>query len=150
MYPLGHVSLAYLLSYLISKYTGEKTNFLLILIFSLAPDLDLILTIEHRGPTHSILLALFILVPIISVYSRGWTLLASLLSHSIIGDYLTSYGCKLLWPLSNAWFRADFIPNSLVLELVFEITLASVMVLLKWREVELAKCPSEVTSRLEA
>lgn len=147
MYPLGHISLAYILSHLISKRTGEKPNFLLISIFSLAPDLDFILNIEHRGPTHSILLAILIFVPIISIYRRGWILLASLLSHPIIGDYLTSYGCKLLWPLSNAWFRAEFIPN-LVPELAFEITLASVMVLLKRREVKLkAKRLKEVISR---
>ncbi|MGQ9679235.1 MAG: metal-dependent hydrolase [Candidatus Bathyarchaeia archaeon] len=150
MYPLGHISLGYVLSYLISKRTREKLNFLLVSLASLAPDLDFILGIEHRGPTHSIFLVILIFIPIIWIYKRGWIYFAPLLSHSLIGDYLTSYGCKLLWPFSNTWFRVNFIPNSFTLELGLEVALASIMLLLKWRETENKKTRylKEATPRL--
>jgi membrane-bound metal-dependent hydrolase YbcI (DUF457 family) len=108
MYPVGHVALGYLAGLLASRITREKFNTPLIWIVSLLPDLDLFIPfLEHRGPTHSIIVAVIAFTPIILTQKKGYPYLAALASHSTIGDYFTAYGCKLLWPLYPGWFKAD-------------------------------------------
>jgi len=120
----------------VGRFTGEKINIPLIWFCSLLPDLDLFFPglIVHRGPTHSILVALAIFVPIYLYYRRGLPYFAALASHSLIGDYFVP-DLQLFWPISSGWFGA---PSSLQLsgttETLVELSLfVLMMALVIWR-----------------
>jgi membrane-bound metal-dependent hydrolase YbcI (DUF457 family) len=107
MYLIGHFALGYFSSLIVSKFTGEEVNIPLICFVSMLPDIDIFIPfLTHRGPTHSIILATLLSLPILLRYRRGYPYYAALASHSLIGDYFTAYGCQLLWPLTTDWFKA--------------------------------------------
>jgi membrane-bound metal-dependent hydrolase YbcI (DUF457 family) len=107
MYPIGHFALGYFSSEIVGKITKEKVNYPIVYIVSIIPDIDLFISsIEHRGPTHSIVVAILIFLPIIIVYKHGFSYFASLASHSLIGDFFTFNGCRLFWPIVPFWYRA--------------------------------------------
>ncbi len=107
MYPLGHFALGYFAAKLTGKITNEDFNTPLIFVVSLLPDVDVLIpTLEHRGLTHSIIVAIVLFLPIFITFRRGLSYFAALASHSLIGDYFTAYGCKMFWPISPGWVRA--------------------------------------------
>ena len=109
MYPPGHLALGYFSGVLYKRMTGKDFNLVVIWVFSLLPDLDLFIPgVVHRGPTHSVVVALLFFAPVLYFYRGGLPYLVSLLSHSLIGDYFTAYGCQLFWPLSGVWFRYEY------------------------------------------
>jgi membrane-bound metal-dependent hydrolase YbcI (DUF457 family) len=58
--------------------------------------------LEHRGPTHSLVLSILIFVPFFVYYGKKATpYFVALVQHSLIGDYLTGGGIQLLWPLNS-------------------------------------------------
>lgn len=67
--------------------------------------------LEHGGPTHSIILFLAMAFPAFIIW-RKQTIpyLVALVSHSLLGDYLTrpsrALGIQLLYPLTSNWFSA--------------------------------------------
>ena len=106
MYPIGHFALGYLSSEISSKISKEKVNYPIIFIVSIIPDIDLFIPfVEHRGSTHSIVVAILIFLPFIIKYKRGFSYFASLASHSLIGDFFTAYGCRLFWPIVPFWYK---------------------------------------------
>ena len=109
MYPPGHLALGYFSGVLCKRVTGKDYNLVVIWVFSLLPDLDLFIPgVVHRGPTHSVVVALLFFAPVLYFYRGGLSYLVSLLSHSLIGDYFTASGCQLFWPLSAVWFRYEY------------------------------------------
>jgi membrane-bound metal-dependent hydrolase YbcI (DUF457 family) len=107
MYPLGHFALGYFSGKFIGKFTREGINIPIIWLISILPDVDIFFPfIEHRGPTHSIIIALSLSLPLLLKYRRGYSYFAALASHSLIGDYFTAYGCQLLWPITLTWYKA--------------------------------------------
>ena len=126
MYLLGHLALGYFSAKTTEKILNIEFNTTLVWIISLLPDIDLIIPpLDHRGPTHSIIIAITAFIPILIIFKkRGLPYLASLISHSLIGDVFTGQGIQLYWPLSVQWIKA---PCSLMLkgrlELLAEITL---------------------------
>jgi hypothetical protein len=65
--------------------------------------------LEHRGPTHSIILFLAIAFPSILVWKKqAIPYLAAFASHPFLGDYFTASsateGLQLFFPLSSTWF----------------------------------------------
>ena len=108
MYPIGHFALGYFSCKLVCRLDKEKVNYPMIFFLSILPDIDIYLPfLEHRGPTHSIVLAVILFIPIYMKYRHGLAYFASLASHSLIGDYFTAYGVKLFWPLSLNWYKAN-------------------------------------------
>ena len=108
MYPPGHLALGYLTGKITSKITKNEADTLLLWIFSMLPDIDILIPgLTHRGPTHSIIVATAILAPVMIYNRKGIACYASLLSHSLIGDYTTAYGCQLLWPLDQTWYKYE-------------------------------------------
>ena len=107
MFAVGHIALGYLIGKAVSKATHQNLDIPLILTLSLLPDIDFIIPgLQHRGPTHSIILALLIFAPfLITSSSKTFPYLATFTSHTLIGDYLTDGGVQLLWPLSSRWMR---------------------------------------------
>lgn len=114
MYPPGHFALGYFIAIYLNRYLKEDTYLPLVLIASILPDIDILFNqyIVHRGPTHSILTMSMLFIPFYFIYRKGFTILAALYSHSLIGDYITTYGTQLFWPLTNSWYRA---PPQLIL-----------------------------------
>jgi len=108
MYLLGHVALGYFAAKTVRRITHENFSIPLIWLVSLLPDVDLLIPgLQHRGPTHSIVIALILFTPILIILKRGLTYLAALATHTAIGDYFTSYGCQLFWPINPAWMKAS-------------------------------------------
>ena len=69
--------------------------------------------LQHSGPTHSIILILAIAFPAILVWKEQTIpYLAALISHPLLGDYLTypmrAPGVQLFFPLTSSWFSAGF------------------------------------------
>lgn len=131
MFPLGHFAIGYFTGLIIQRYTKEDFNIFLIWLISLSPDIDFLIPfVEHRGPTHSILFAISIFIPIFVKYRRGLPYFGALASHSLIGDYFTDYGCKILWPLNDNWIKVS---NPFLLvggkKIVTEFLLFSIMLL---------------------
>lgn len=102
------------LAYLIAKTSGKllKVNFNLplVLVLSILPDIDIIFQFLlksdiHRGPTHSIVVAVIAFIPVFIIYRQKATpYFAALASHSLIGDFLIGGQIQLFWPLSTQEF----------------------------------------------
>ena len=101
------------LAYLLAKATGKllKVNFNipLILVLSIIPDIDILFESLicgiHRGPTHSIIMAILVFIPFFLLYrQKAIPYFAALASHSLIGDFLIGGQIQLLWPLSTKEF----------------------------------------------
>jgi membrane-bound metal-dependent hydrolase YbcI (DUF457 family) len=68
-YAVGHFAVGYILAKLTSKMTKTKFNIALILTLSVIPDVDILIPyVAHRGPTHSILMAFIVFIPIFALY----------------------------------------------------------------------------------
>jgi len=122
MFAVGHTALGYIIGKAVSKATHQSPDIPLILTLSLLPDIDLIIPVlQHRGPTHSLILTLIAFAPFL-ITRRNKTLpyLAAFTSHTIIGDYLTDGGVQLLWPLSYRWMTY---PNMIKMGSAFEANL---------------------------
>lgn len=116
MYAVGHISLGYLFARGSAKITGTKVNLPLVLLISMAPDIDLLIpSIAHRTITHSAILAVVAFAPFLLAFrSRAIPYFTALLQHSLIGDLMTGGvsgwgGTKILWPIDST--RYGF-PNS--------------------------------------
>jgi len=109
MYPLGHFALGYFAAYVVGRLTGEETSIPVVWFLSVAPDIDVLIPfLEHRGPTHSVVVMALLFLPVYIASRRWLPYFAALLSHSLVGDYFTGYGLKMFWPLSNAWIAAPW------------------------------------------
>jgi hypothetical protein len=100
------MALAYLLGKASAKPLKINLNIPLILILSIIPDIDIVLMGElHRGPTHSIIMALLVFIPFFVIYSwKAAPYFIALASHSLIGDFFIGGQIQLLWPLSAQQF----------------------------------------------
>jgi membrane-bound metal-dependent hydrolase YbcI (DUF457 family) len=99
------------IAYLLGKGSGRllkvSFNIPLILTLSIIPDIDIIFQFllnspMHRGPTHSIVMAILVFIPFFLLYKQKATpYFAALASHSLIGDFFIGGQLQLLWPLST-------------------------------------------------
>ena len=56
----------------------------------------------HRGPTHSIITALIVFIPVFLIYRRkAVPYFIALASHSLIADFFIGGRIELLWPLTS-------------------------------------------------
>lgn len=100
-FAVGHLALGYIFSKTIAKLMKVKLDIPLIFLFAVIPDIDFILPfLKHRGPTHSIVIAFVLFLPIFATYKKNATpYFVSLLQHSLIGDYISGGKTQFLWPL---------------------------------------------------
>jgi len=100
------MALAYLLGKASAKPLKVNLNIPLILVLSIIPDIDIIFMRElHRGPTHSIILALIVFIPIFIIYRRkAVPYFIAFASHSLIADFFIGGRIQLLWPLTSQQF----------------------------------------------
>ncbi len=136
MWLLGHLGLGYIFGVSVEKVTGEKVRIPLVMLCSFLPDLDLLFEpfIIHRGPTHSIIVALALFVPIFLIFRRGLPYFAALASHSLIGDYFQGSE-QLFWPISKTFFGASSnLQLTNTTETLVEVILFLIMiVVILWR-----------------
>ena len=80
-------------------------NVPLLLALSVISDVDLLIPgLRHREATHSLLMCTLLFIPVFIIYKRrALPYFASLIQHSLIGDYMFG-GVQLLWPLNRNWF----------------------------------------------
>ncbi len=105
MFAVGHIALGYLTGKTASKLLRVEINIPLLFLASVLPDIDLVLGLEHRGPTHSIIVYAIAFLPIFLVYGkRCLPILVALTQHSLIGDMLTGGGVQILWPVTSQWY----------------------------------------------
>lgn len=100
-----------------SKAIKANMNVPLILTLSVLPDIDLLLEpmLTHGGPTHSVLLYLVLAFPVILVWKKQTIpYLAALVSHPLLGDYLTrqfrAQGVQLFFPVASGWYKLGLQP----------------------------------------
>ena len=128
MWFLGHFAIGYFVALGIGRVTREKINIPLVWFFSILPDLDLFIPgLQHRGPTHSVVIAALFYLPILLTLKRGLPYFAAVASHSMIGDYINP-PVQMLWPISNVWFEAPLRVKGAT-QFIVEIVLFSIMVL---------------------
>jgi len=95
------MALGYIFGKTSAKLLKTDLNLPLALTLSVIPDIDILIPfLEHRGPTHSIILALLAFIPVLAIYrERAVPYLLAVAQHSIVGDYLIGGGTQLLWPM---------------------------------------------------
>jgi len=109
MFAVGHIALGYVTGKIISKATDQSLNIPAIWTLSLLPDIDFLIPgLQHRGPTHSIIVTILIFAPFLLIKPRRTApYFAALATHSLIGDYITNGGTKLFWPVSSEWIKYE-------------------------------------------
>ena len=139
--------MAYLLGKACAKLLKVNINIPLILVLSIIPDIDIIFDFLlkseiHRGPTHSIIVAIVVFIPFFVLYrQKAVPYFAALASHSLIGDFLIGGQLQLLWPLSTNEFglhELGFpyinIYNPLNIALEFTLFAIALVVMFKTRD----------------
>lgn len=88
--------------------------------------------LPHRGPLHSVFLMLIVFIPIFAVYrKRGLPYFIALVSHPLIGDYLTGGNLQLFWPLTSQTFgtaSSIFSAENVTLELMLFVSSIALLV----------------------
>jgi membrane-bound metal-dependent hydrolase YbcI (DUF457 family) len=138
------MSLAYLLGKGSGKALREKVNIPLLMVLSILPDIDIILDLLtgseiHRGPTHSIIVAVAVFIPIFAVYrKKAIPYFLALVSHPLIGDFFIGGNLQLFWPISTTQFGLHELGGPLIniyssINVLLEITffLATMLVMYK-------------------
>ena len=129
LFAVGHMALAYLLAKGSGKLLKVNFNIPLVLVLSIIPDIDIIigylLNAEiHRGPTHSIIVAILVFIPFFLYYrQRAAPYFVALASHSVIGDFFIGGQLQLFWPLSTSEFGLTYISIYSTVNVVIEFTL---------------------------
>jgi len=105
-FAVGHLALGYILGKATSRSLNVKLNIPLILVASIISDIDLLLPgLEHRGPTHSLILVFLFFLPAMVLYrEKAAPYFVAVIQHSMVGDYITGGGTQLLWPLQPQWY----------------------------------------------
>ena len=112
-------------------------NIPLLFVASVVSDIDLLMPgLRHRGPTHSLIIILLLFLPAFLLYGKRATpYFAAMAQHSIVGDYLTSEGVQLLWPIAVDWYGVGFAMTSLTNILIeWILFLTSLTIMLKAKD----------------
>lgn len=110
MFAVGHMAIAYLLGKGSSKALRIKLNIPILLVLSILPDVDIIYDFLtgsnlHRGPTHSIVVALIAFIPLFIIYrKKAIPYFLALISHPLIGDFFIGGRLQLFWPFSTTQY----------------------------------------------
>jgi membrane-bound metal-dependent hydrolase YbcI (DUF457 family) len=147
-FAVGHMAIAYLLGKGSGKLLKVNFNIPLLLVLSIIPDIDILFSFLlnsdiHRGPTHSIIVAILVFIPFFFFYQqRAVPYFAALASHSLIGDFFIGGQIQLLWPLSTREFGLPelgfpyisiYSPVNVVLE--FTLFVVATVIMFKSRDI---------------
>jgi len=104
MFAVGHMALGYLLGKGSAAGLKLSLNVPAILVLSIIPDIDILFGVEefHRGPTHSVVVAALIFIPLFVIYrKKAAPYFTALLSHSLI-DLVVGGNLQLFWPITSS------------------------------------------------
>ena len=126
------MALGYVLGRASAKLLKTSVNLPLVLTLSVIPDIDLLIPfLEHRGPTHSIVMALAAFVPVLIIYNKkAIPYLLALIQHSLVGDYLMGGQVRLLWPTTMQHYGYEIgitSQTNIALEWVLFLTSTAIM-----------------------
>jgi len=128
------MALAYIIAKPAAKSLKTTLNIPLVMVLSVLPDIDLIVPAFHRGPSHSVVTALIVFLPVFLLYAeRGLPYFLALVSHSLIGDFLIGGRVQLLWPLSQHFYGNNLLnikitdPANIALELILFAIATAIM-----------------------
>jgi membrane-bound metal-dependent hydrolase YbcI (DUF457 family) len=127
--------LGYLSGKATSKLTKTNVNLPLLFFLSVIPDIDLLIPgLEHRGPTHSLIVFCLLFLPIFKLYgTRVLPYLIPLASHTL-ADGLTG-GAQALWPINTNLYGTGICIKSLTnIYAEWTLFLASLTLLLTTKE----------------
>jgi len=137
-FAVGHLAFGYLSGKGSAKLLRMRVNVPLILTLSIIPDVDILIPfIEHRGATHSLVtLTLILLVSMMIFGKSSLPYFVALAQHVLLGDFLTSDGMQIFWPVTSNWYGFG-IPILSVTNLTLELVsfVLFVVVLLATRDV---------------
>lgn len=132
---MGHLSVGYISGKASAKLLKTEINVPLVLTLSIIADVDILfpVTLQHRGPTHSVILALIIFIPFFVVYRKNAVpYFIALIQHSLVGDYIVGGDVQLLWPVTSQYYGASISMTSLTNVILEWVTfLASTIIMLK-------------------
>lgn len=140
-FAVGHLALGYILSKTSARLLKTELNIPAVLMLSVIPDIDILIqklipAFEHRGPTHSIITAFIVFVPIFAVYhKKAAPYLVALISHSLIGDYMVGRGIQLLWPVTTRCYGMSIgIRSQTNTTMEWTLFLISILIMLKTKD----------------
>ena len=143
MFGVGHIALAYLLAKGSAHTLKANINIPLVLVLSIIPDIDILAgEAFHRGPTHSLILAVLVFIPIFLLYRKqAIPYFLALVSH-LIGDLFIGGNLQLFWPLSTSPVSLPIIPKISIfspINVALELTLfiAATLVMYKAKDLQL-------------
>lgn len=139
MFAVGHVALGYLSGKAASKLLHARINIPVLFFASIIPDADFLLGLEHRGPTHSLIVQTIVFIPIFIVYRKeAAPVFASLIQHSLLGDLLTGTGgVQLFWPIASQWYGSQIhVPNVLSIALEWVVFAAFIVAFWMTRDIK--------------
>ena len=107
------MALGYILGKGSARLVKTNLNIPLALMLSVIPDIDILAehigglasVIPHRGPIHSVLVALVVFIPIFIIYHKAaLPYFIALIQHALIGDYFIGGQLELFWPITRQKF----------------------------------------------
>jgi membrane-bound metal-dependent hydrolase YbcI (DUF457 family) len=103
------------------------------LTLSVIPDIDILIPfVEHRGPYHSIIMAIVVFFPTFVLYRKNaFPYFVALIQHSLIGDYIAGGKVQLFWPLTSQLYGMNISirsPTNITLEWLAFLVATIVMV----------------------
>ena len=140
MFAVGHFALGYILSKTSAKSLKTNLNIPMVLMLSIIPDIDLLIPfLEHRGLTHSIIIASIVFVPIFAFYHKNATpYFIALIQHSLIGDYLVGGKTQLLFPLTTQYYGTGLsIQSQTGIALEWAAFLISMLVMIAAKDIKI-------------
>jgi hypothetical protein len=121
-----------------AKLSKVSFNVPAVLVLSIIPDLDLLIPfLEHRGPTHSVIVMLIVFVPFFVAYhEKAVPYFFALVQHALIGDFIAGGGVQLLWPLTTQSYGTGIaIRSQMNIGIEWIAFLAAVVIMVKTRDV---------------
>jgi len=108
VFSVGHLAVSNLLGKASSKLLNVDVNVPVLFFVSVLPDMDFIIPgLEHRGPTHSLIIFSLLFLPVLVAYRKvAIPYLLAVAQHSLIGDYLTG-GIQLFWPITTQCYGVE-------------------------------------------
>ena len=132
------MALGYILGKGSARLVKTDLNIPLALMLSVIPDIDILAehidglasVIPHRGPVHSVLVALVVFIPIFIIYRKAaLPHFIALIQHALIGDLFIGGQLELFWPITQQKFG---FPTSIqsIQNVVLELSLFTISMIL--------------------
>lgn len=138
MFAVGHLALGYICGFATSKACKTNINIPLVLLLSAIPDIDLLIPqLQHRGPTHSIIAATILFLPLFIIYKKkAAPYFAALTQHFLIGDYIAGGEIQLFWPINTQHYGIHIgIRNPINITMEWILFIISISIMLKTNQI---------------